>query len=89
MAAQAEGLGPCLLWTPGSVLLGESKAQPSGTRREHKPNECGEPRYETKKGSHLMSMVNSRRVNRKVNRQMLRTMKELLECIGRHLPPSS
>jgi hypothetical protein len=77
VAAQAVGLGPCSLRTSGIVLLGASEAQPSGTRREHEPNGCGEPMYEAKKGSRLMSMANCRRVGRKVNRK--RTAKELLE----------
>ena len=81
MTVQAVGLGPCLLWTPGRVLLVESEAKPSGTRREHEPNGCGESRYETKRGNHLMSIMHSRRVGRKVNRQRPRTVKKLLERI--------
>ena len=77
MAAQAVGLGPCSLRTSGIVLLSASEAQPSGTRREHEPNGCDEPRYKTKRESHLISMANCRRVGRKVNRK--RTAKELLE----------
>jgi len=53
MTAQAVDLDPCLLRISGIVLLGESKAQPSGTKREHEPSGCGEPRYETKRGNHL------------------------------------
>ena len=52
MTAQAVDLDPCLLRISGIVLLGESKAKPSGTRREHEPNGDNEPRYETKKGNH-------------------------------------
>jgi len=46
----------------------------------------GESRYETNRESHLISMANSCKVDRKVNRQMLRTTKELLERVCRHLP---
>jgi len=77
VTAQAVDLDPCLLRISGIVLLGESEAQPSGTRREHEPNGCGVPMYEAKKGSSLMSMANCRRMGRKVNRK--RTAKKLLE----------
>src|SRR5450830_1435667 len=63
------------------LLMRMCNAQPSGTKREHEPNGCGESRYETKKGNHLITMVHSRRVGRKVNRQMLRTVNGLWECI--------
>src|SRR5664280_1769331 len=46
----------------------------------------GESRYRTKRESHLISMAYCRRVGRKVNRQGPRTVKELLECMSRHLP---
>jgi hypothetical protein len=81
VTAQAVVLDPCSQWTSGMVLLGESEAKPSGTRREHEPNGCGESRYETKRGNHLMSIINSCRMSRKVNRQRPRTVKELLERI--------
>ena len=74
-AAQAEGLGPCSPQTPGGVGLGESKAQPSGTSREHEPNGCGESMYETKRGKHPISIMHSCNVDKKVNRQTLETMK--------------
>src|SRR5664279_1282697 len=51
VTAQAEGLGPCSLQIPGRILSGRSKAQPSGTRREHEPNGCDGPRYKTNKES--------------------------------------
>ena len=50
MTAQAVDLDPCLLRISGIILLGESKAKPSGTKREHEPNGCGESRYKTKRG---------------------------------------
>jgi hypothetical protein len=75
VAAQAEGLGPRSPRTPGGVLVGESNAQPSGTRREHEPNGCGESRYETKRGNDPVSMVHSCRSDRKVNMRMPRTVK--------------
>lgn len=86
VATHAVDLDPCLLWTPGRVLLGESEAKPSRTRREHEPNGCSGLRYKTKRKSHLISIANCRRVSRKINRQRLRTMEELLEYVCRHLP---
>jgi hypothetical protein len=74
-AAQAEGLGPCSPRTPGGVGLSESKTQPSGTSREHEPNGCGESTYETKRGNHLISIMHSCSVDKKVNRQTLETMR--------------
>ena len=85
MTAQAVDLDPCLLRISGIILLGESKAKPSGTKREHEPNGCGESRYKTKRGNHLISMAYCRRVGRKVNRRGPRTMNGLLECVCRHL----
>ena len=69
MTAQAVTLDPCSLRTPGIILLGESEAKPSDTSREHEPSGCSESRYETNRESHLISMANCRRVDRKVNRR--------------------
>jgi hypothetical protein len=80
-AAEAEGLGPCSRRTPGGVLLSESEAQPSGTRREHEPNGCGESRYETKRGNDPVSMVQSCRSDRKVNTWMPRTVNDSFKRI--------
>src|SRR5450830_951553 len=79
MAAQAEGLDPCLLRISSIVLLGGSEAQPSGTRCEHEPSGCSGSRFEVKRESHRIPMANSCRVGRKVNRQGPRTVKGLLE----------
>jgi len=67
VAAQAVGLDPCLLRTPGKTPLGKSEAKLSDTRPEREPNGCSRPQYKTKRDSRLISMVNCGRVARKVN----------------------
>jgi len=76
-AAQSRGLGPSSLWAPGRSPLGEPGATQPGTRRGHGPTGCGEPWYEKKTGNHLMSILHSCNMGRKVKRGVKKLMGRL------------